>query len=238
MNFQIRRVAMFLFGVIVSFPLLHSGSTALARECFQYLPIAAVPVGDLGLCEATLNGETETFSCRKYRDEQRTYTVLFKGGRSPCAIYAEKHDNSQKQRRWVWKRQEVEGWPACDLERPAGVPAEARFMGTGVCIDDSGELTPCAMFEHEAARCSEIRRYLVFYDRDGAGPVRVTTKTAGINHKAMVAELAYQLGMDLLDAECCPERAEDYLAYAYQLFPEAEDYREGYYGIILQAVSN
>ncbi len=241
MNINILRLAVFSFVVALSFPLLLFGSTASVGECSRYLPMSVIPVGDLRLCEATLdggNGETEIFSCQKYQDDDGTYKVLFKGGRSPCAIYFERHDDPHKQIRPIWTRQEAEGSPACDLETPSGVPAGARFMGTGVCINDTDQLVPCAMFEHEAARDSEIWRYLVFYDRDGAGPVRVTTNTAGINYKAMVAELAYWLGMELQDSECCPERAQDYLAYAYQLFPEAVDYREGYYGIILQAVNN
>ena len=174
MKQYIRRLATFALGVMLSSPLCFSGSAALAGECLQYLPAAATAVGELQLCEATLNDETETFSCQKYQDDDRTYAVLFKGGRSPYAIYYERHDGPRGQTHLMWSRQKSDGLPACELATPAGVPAEARFMGTGVCVDDTDELVPCAMFEHSAARCSKIRRYLVFYDRTGGGPVRIT----------------------------------------------------------------
>jgi len=120
-------------------------------------------------------------------------------------------------------------------ERPAGVPRLATYRGTGVCTDAQERQVPCSVFEHAAARDPHEMRYMVFYHPDGSDPSTVDAQVAGENEDALLAELAFQLGLGLINTGCCRAQAEAYLKYAHELFPDAPVYGAVYRAALADA---
>lgn len=204
--------------------LLQSGQ-AVANECFDVLPEQAVKHGELKICQSAFSGVSEEYSCQEYRGPHGQYRVLYKGGLIPKAVtYFDAKDNEQL----VWSTTYGDAKRICPLTPPSGIPADAEHRGTGVCHADDDAAVPCSVYEYAAARQPDFHRYIVFYNPTGHGYYHVNGYVAGDNKNAMVAELAYQLGMSLLDTECCSGQAMEYLEYAYRLFPEADEYSKAY----------
>lgn len=221
-----------------SHPLSATGATLVLIAIFSAPGFASVDVpqavarsqavGDFHLCEADLNGHAETFACREHRAGRNTYLLLFKGGPSPKAVYARDAEGTVS----LWRKPESDDTFVYDPPRPAGVPNLAAYRGTGVCIDGRDRLVPCSVFEHAAARDPHQMRYMVFYHPDGSGSAAVDAQVAGENGDALLAELAFQLGLALVDAGCCRAQAAAYLEYAHNLFPDAPVYGAVYRAVL------
>ena len=184
-----------------------------------------VPLGQPKLCQSAYSGASQQYSCQDYQVNEQTYRFIYLGGLVPKAILAL---DSQNEEHLVWSPsvgdQKID-WP---LPAPKGVPTEADHYGTGVCQDERGEKIACSVYENRVARKAEYHRYMVFYAPDGSGPTHIDEQVAGENENAMVAELAYQIGLSLFDTTCCSEQAMDYLELAHSLFPNAMVYRTAY----------
>lgn len=189
-----------------------------ANDCPAILPTSAGAVGEPRLCQVGEGKSDRLFVCRDYRDSDRHYRVLFRGGPVPKQIHELARHDSIPTRHAVAGRR-------CDLARPAGVSATASYRGTGVCQDEHGRPLPCGLFEHAAARQPEAMRYFVFYEPDGSGVRHVEALIAGRNEHALTAELAYQIGRALAGGGCCRDEARAYVAHAVALFPDEPSYR-------------
>jgi hypothetical protein len=225
------------------------GSVAYASDCYRHMPQEARPTGDFTLCQSAPKGGLETFSCRKYRDDNNVFVLLFKGGPSPKAIYHHQSDQATEQK-LIWASNGVEAPLYCDQERPSGVPPSAIYRGTGVCLNNQDQEVPCSVFEQitdEDAKIPEIQRYLVFYDPAGGGPTQIGVTTqrgdkvvqakTSESDDTFTAELAYRLGMALLNTACCRERGAAYLHHAYEMFPDSAAYRKAYQELAPELVS-
>ena len=126
----------------------------------------------------------------------------------------------------------------CPLPAPAAIPRYAIHRGLGICQDENNTGVPCSVYEHAPVRQNRTYRYLVFYRQDGSGSILAHQMVAGSNQNAMVAELAYQLGLSLLETRCCSEQATTYLEHAHRLFPKASAYRAGYLQALEQIAVN
>lgn len=196
-----------------------------ANQCLNLLPDDVTAEGLPTICQSRFTGVTNTYSCQDYRSGDSHYRILYRGGVYPKAVIQLNADDS-----YVLLSAPLFGNPRlrCPLKPPAGIPEHAVHRGLGVCHDDADELVSCSVFEYAAARESQAHRYMTFYTEGGETPVVIDAHIAGDNDDAMVAELAYQIGMSLWDSECCSEQAVAYLAYAYRLFPRAEAYKTAY----------
>jgi hypothetical protein len=215
-----------LFGTIGLASLALVATRVSANECAHFTSADASPQGELRLCEHTVDGALATFACREYRDADSHYLLLFKGGPLPKAIYRDHSGRGTPSLRAVQRSEAAPG--SCRQEPPVGVPASALYRGTGVCRDARDRSVPCSVYEHAAARSAYAMRYMVFYDPHGAGPTDIDAQVAGENEDALLAELAFQMGFQLLDSECCHEQGRRYLAYAHGLFPDEPAYRAAY----------
>jgi len=198
---------------------------ASANECLNLLPDDAKPDGLAKICQSSFNGIEFSYSCQDYRSGDSRYRVLYKGGRTPKAVLALNADGSEQ---ILSSPVFGDNKLTCPLSPPPGVPKYATHRGTGVCHDEHDKPVACSIFLHAAARETEAHRYMVFYPNHNANEVAVEVQAAGNNEDAMVAELAFQIGMSLWETECCTREAVKYLAYAYRLFPRAEAYRTAY----------
>jgi hypothetical protein len=221
-----RLVLQHLFGMIGLASLALVAARVSANECAHFTSTGARAQGELRLCEHSVDGAPATFACREYRDADFRYLLLFKGGPLPKAIY--RHESGQGMPN-LRVAQRFEAAPeSCRQQPPPGVPASAVYRGTGVCLDANDRPVPCSVYEHAAARRAHAMRYLVLYDPRGAGPIDIDAQVAGDNANALLAELAFQMGLQLLNGECCREQAQGYLAYALELFPDDPLYRAAY----------
>lgn len=197
-----------------------------AAECLGLIPQTALPDGEMWLCVSGHNGRLERFSCQDYMDARGRYRLFFRGGVVPKAVAIFLHDGPR-----VFQLTEHDSAAprhTCKIATPAGVPEEALHLGTGVCRNDCDKEVPCSVFRLEAARYPAIVHYTVLYDSQGYGPVSMDTRKLETNDEALIAELAYQFGLNLSHANCCMDQALDYFGHAYQLFPDDAQYRESY----------
>lgn len=208
---------------------------ATENECLKVMPADAARVGALKLCSSSYNGIAEQYSCQDYKTVDTRYRVLYKSGLIPKAIVT--LDNFGRENP-VWSTIFADKPIRCPLLPPAGVSIYAKHMGVGVCVDDNDKPVPCSVYQHAEARDTESYRYMVFYSPDGEGAQIVDQQYAGNNRDAMVAEIAYQIGVQLMNTECCSERAIHYLEYAFKLFPQTPDYRAAYNSAKLLAQTN
>ena len=195
-----------------------------ANECLDLLPYDTVAEGHSKICQSSFNGLNYHYSCQDYRSGDTRYRVLYRGGLTPKAVLQFNPDNSI----------ELISAPLfgndrlrCPLSPPEGVPRHAVHRGTGVCHDDDERLVVCSVFEYAAARQMDATRYMTFFDAHKSS-LTIDRQFANSNEDAMVAELAFQIGMSLWDTECCAEQAVAYLEQAYNLFPRLEAYRAAF----------
>lgn len=198
---------------------------AVANECLDLLPYDTVTDGLPKICQSTFNGINNSYSCQDYRSGETRYRVLYRGGLSPKAVIQLNPDST---RHLISAPIFGDRKLRCPLTPPAGIPKYSVHRGIGVCQDDDDQMVSCSVFEYAAARQTEAHRFMTFYTNDHERLVTIDAQIAGTNSDAMVAEMTYQIGMSLWDTECCSELALKYLEYAYQLFPQAEAYRNAY----------
>jgi len=222
-----------ILNITTGLALLFSG-TVDANECFSKFPAGTAPLGSIKICQSGFTGLHSQYSCQDYRHKNSDYRVIYKGGLEPKAIV--KLDAAGEQ--LIWSPRFGDHQMRCPLPAPASVPKHARHRGLGICQDENNANIPCSVYEHAQARQSRAYRYLVFYRQDGAGSETVHQMAVGDNQDAMVAELAYQLGLSLLETRCCSERASAYLEHAHRLFPKASAYRAGYLHALEQLAVN
>lgn len=184
-----------------------------------------VPLGQPKLCQFSYTGISKQYSCQDYRGNEQIYRIIYLGGTVPKAILSL---DAQNKEHLVWSPTFGDQNLAWPLPAPKGVPTEAVHYGSGVCQDEYGEKIACSVYEHRVARKAEYHRYMVFYAPDGSGPTHIDEQVAGENHNAMLAELAYQLGLSLFNTDCCSEQAMAYLELAQSLFPNAMVYQKAY----------
>jgi len=210
-----------LFGVLF----LLCISSVSANECLNLLPYDVAEDGLPKLCLSGVNGKRELYSCQDYRSGNSHYRVLYKGGRVPKAVLALRADGKEVV---LTSLADSNRKLSCPLKAPAGVPKYASHRGLGVCADEHDQAIACSMYVYAAARESVAHSYMVFYPRDSREKLQVEISDAGKNENAMVAEIAYQIGLQLSQTECCNSQALRYLSYAYHLFPRSETYRQAY----------
>lgn len=206
-----------------------------ANECYSKFPAGVTPLGQVKICQSGFTGLQSDYSCQDYRAGNHHYRVIYKGGLEPKAIVKLNHGKGEQ---LIWSPSFGDPKMRCPLTAPASIPRHAKHRGLGVCIDNNDEDVACSVYEHAPVRHSRAYRYLVFYRQDGRGSELVHQMVAGNNQDAMVAEIAYQFGLSLLETRCCSEQASTYLEHAHRLFPKASAYREGYLQALEQVAVN
>ena len=214
-----------VYGLLYAGYLLLVGITVEANECLSHLPAKLVPLGDVKHCISSFTGLPQYYSCQDYHHQAQRYRVIYKGGLTPRALIKL---NPAGNEQLLWSPRFGDDKMHCPLPAPDGVPQHAVHHGLGICQDEAGTDVPCSVYEHVPIRQTKVYRYLVFYRADGAGVTQIDKLVAGENRNAMVAEIAYQLGLSLLQTTCCNEKALFYLEHAHRLFPRASAYRLGY----------
>ena len=197
----------------------------MANECLDLFPYDTVADGQSKICQSNFNGINKHYSCQDYRSGETRYRVLYRGGLTPKAVIQLNSDNTV---RLLSAPSFGDRRLRCPLSPPSGIPKYAVHRGTGICHDDADRMVACSVFEHAAARQIEAIRYFTYFDTQEKAAVTIDSQIANSNDDAMVAELAFQIGMSLWDTECCAEQAVEYLEQAYKLFPRAEAYRTAY----------
>jgi len=217
-------IGTFLKTILASF-VLGLASQASANECLDLLPYDTVADGIPSICQSNFTGIKKDYSCQDYRSGETRYRVLYRGGLYPKAVVQINPDNT---RYLISSTLFGDHKLRCPLTPPEAIPQHAVHRGMGVCQDDYDQLVACSVFEHAEARRTEAHRYMTFYHSGDEQSVSIDAQVAGTNSDALVAEMAFQIGMSLWDTECCAQQAVEYLEYAYQLFPRAEAYRDAY----------
>ncbi|MFV1984643.1 MAG: hypothetical protein ACC657_13955 [Thiohalomonadales bacterium] len=204
-----------------------TSSVVSANECISYISNKAVKIDGLKICESSYNGISDIYSCQDYQAADKKYRVLYKGGISPKAIVAL---NDKTGEDLVWATIFDNNMLSCPLTAPRGIHIHAKHRGTGICTDEQEQLVPCSIYEHKTSRQIESHRYMVFYpsNESVSQEIKVETYIFDASEDAMTAELAYQLGLSLLDTQCCSQQAMTYLEYAYHLYPKANLYSKAY----------
>jgi hypothetical protein len=210
--------------LLATFTLVFSAQVN-ANQCLDLMPYDVKADGLPYICQSSFNGIPNNYSCQDYRSGKTRYRVLYRGGTKPKAVVRFNTDESVRLLSaplFGDKRLD------CPLTPPAGVPVHARHRGTGVCYDENDEMVACSVFEHATARQTEAHRFMTFYTEDPQQPVLTDAQVLRNDVDAMAAEIAYQIGMELWNSECCAEQAVEYLAQAYHLFPRTEAYKTAY----------
>lgn len=195
-------------------------------SCRAPIPTDVTLVRDFYLCKSAHKGRIDTYSCRDYRSANQQYRVFYKGGVAPKAVARVRYRNSGESLTYIELPESRSS--ICDVVPPTTVPRTAKFLGTGVCEDKHERNVPCSVFRAAPARQFNIVAYIVFYDREGNGPSLIDAQPVGSNHDALVAEMAFQIGTDLIDTACCYKQGLRYLTYAIKRFPQSRAYREVY----------
>jgi len=185
-----------------------------------------LPTTNFFLCESSHTGEPQIYSCRDYREDGQRFRVYFKGGAAPKAVA--NLDPNGRVTAIHLSNQPGTHLVTFPVRPPKAIPATAKFQGLGVCLDEHDSNVPCGIFVDKPARMPEITRYLVYYDAGGNGMVQVDKQAAGPNRDAIPAELAYQIGVRLMDSDCCRSEGLGYLKLALSLFPDSRVYRRTY----------
>jgi hypothetical protein len=193
---------------------LHGEKGKLSASCSAYLPPDATTTNGFRLCQSDQSGKNERYACQDFSARGEHYRVFFKGGRHPKAIVTVARNGGVD--KILWSNEMQADRPVCNLPPPIAIPAASKFMGAGVCLDESENSVPCAMFHHQAPRLKSVANYMVFYDAEGTSPGYLL-RFNGINENAMLGELAYQLGLSLLKTQCCQRLGLQYIEYAKQL---------------------
>jgi len=178
------------------------------------------PSSNFFLCQSDHTGQTQIYSCHDYRRGNQRLRAYFNGGTIPRAVAmldAEGHVSA------IQLPGQLADIP---VRAPRQIPATAKFQGSGVCLDEHDRNVPCGIFVNKPARMPEITRYLVYYDAGGDGVIQFEKQVAGPNRDAIPAELAYQIGVRLMDSDCCRAEGLGYLKLALSLFPDSRVYRK------------
>lgn len=190
-------------------------------------------VSEFYLCESSYTGNIKLYSCRDYRHGDTLLRVYYKGGKTPKAIAT----INKKSNTTEFNVADKKNHPlmVCNITPPKTMPRDVSYMGTGVCENDKQESIPCSLFKYASARNTEIYHYHVFYNNNKS--LHIDKLLTGNNiENAMTAELAYQIGLQLIKSNCCRKRALEYISHAYKLFPNAEEYRDTYFHYKLKTV--
>lgn len=213
--------------LVVLLALLASTPTARANgnDCPAILPADAVAIGELRLCSVSSDSPDGLSVCRTYEAGGHAFQIEFRGGVVPVAARRLTVASMQGEASLTSATVVEVAKRRCDLTRPAGVPRNAVYRGTGVCRDEHDKPLPCSVFEGASARQPLAMRYFAYYEPDGSGIREIDALPAGPNEHAFEAELAFQMGQALAAMECCREEARDYVAHAMGLFPADATYR-------------
>jgi len=198
--------------------------TSNDANCSGFIPSDSKTVGSIHLCRSGHSGKDTLYACQNFASTSGKYRAFFKGGRQPKAIAKVANDGAINE--LVWSDADQARSPACDFPAPALVPSTTTFIGAGVCQDEADQFIPCAVFRHNTPRSSTITDHMVFYSPDGSGPAYTSTIEIGINRDAVPAEIAFQIGLNLMKTRCCQQRGLQYIEYACQLYPDSHLYRE------------
>ena len=197
-----------------------------AQHCRAPIGPATELVRDFWLCESFHSGQRQLFACRDYQSDGIRYRVYYRGGTIPKAVARVEQDEAGE--RLGWSAYEADAGPLCDTAPPAQIPESSHHIGTGVCESTSGQSTPCSAFEDASASQSHVIHYMVFYDKDGNGIEAIEPLSVRPNDGALVARLAFMIGAELANTDCCRQRALDYLAYSFEKYPDSDAYRKEY----------
>lgn len=222
-----------LNNILIVASLFLVAAQAHANECLSRMPNGIKPSGQAKICHSAFTGLNTQYSCQDYRQGPELYRVVYKGGLEPKAI-VKLTGNGQEQ--LVWSTSWGDPRMRCPLPAPPAIPRHAQHRGLGICLDENDASIACSVYEHAQARESRVWRYLVFYHPNGKTEM-VHRMAAGDNRDAMVAEIAYQFGLSLLETDCCSEQATAYLEYAHRLFPRVSEYRSGYLEALLEQLA-
>lgn len=218
---------------LITVLLLAVNNLAIANECMSKMPAGIKPAGQVKLCHSDYTGLKVRYSCQDYQKGDKHFRVLYNGGLAPKAILK---ISSSGQERLIYSPSWGDQKMNCPLNAPDNIPTHANHRGLGICMDENDADIPCSVYEHTRARQTRTWRYLVFYRNTGKSEV-AHRMVAGDNHDAMVAEIAYQLGLSLLETSCCSEQATAYLGHAHRMFPKVTLYRTGYLDALLQQLA-
>lgn len=224
LNDGLKRLSKVIVFFIIIVPSVVCAATVIThKKCYDYLPSDATPHGNFFICSSKLTGKSSLYACQNFISRYGHYRVFFKSGRYPKAIA--RVSKKGKIIRLLWSEQNSASRPEYNFQPPKLIPASSRFIGAGVCQNEQNQDVPCSAFRLNTARNQDVKDYLVFYKKDGTGPYSQTAITLEPNDNTMPAEMAYQIGLSLLDTLCCHENARQYLEYAATLFPDSTLYQ-------------
>lgn len=197
-----------------------------SMSCAKGLPTDAISTGNFSLCELNENSENDLYACQTFNSSKGKFRVYFQGGRFPKAIsrVAVNGKNIAIQRIQLNQQPQY----VCNLAPPIQVPTTAIFVGAGICDNSVNQKVPCSVFRNKAPRLKNISDYLVFYDQLNKNSERVSLIPVQHNDDAVPAEMAYQIGLNLINTSCCRQKGMKYIELAMNLFPESEIYRATY----------
>ncbi|MEJ2142756.1 MAG: hypothetical protein P8Y24_10470 [Gammaproteobacteria bacterium] len=218
-EFRFYLVSLFILGCL-GMPVKASAA------CPGFLPADATPVRNLYLCKSGHNGLENEYACHDFTSRSGEYRVLFKGGVNPIAIIRIDTDGNVKQ--YIWRVDHETGQPVCMLPVNRQVPENSEFNGAGVCQDENNRSVPCTVFRYKGPRRQTFTDYVSLYGVGGNGVQQTDPVYTGYNKDAMPAELAYQIGLSLLNTTCCKKQGLEYIEQAYLLFPASQLYSQAY----------
>jgi hypothetical protein len=216
--------SLYLLGLLAMAGL--SSTPALGAKLPQFSTNGIRPVSNFFLCQSSHSGKTQAYSCRDYRQGDQRFRAYYRGGTAPKAVAT--LDTRGRITGLQVAEQANDKPTAFPVRPPRGVPATAKFQGSGVCLNDNDKNVPCGIFVDKSARVPVIARYMVFYDAKGSGVTTFDREEAGPNRDAIPAELAYQIGVRLMASDCCRVEGLRYLKAALSLFPDSMVYRKTY----------
>ena len=193
-------------------------------DCFDYLPADSQIHGSFFLCTSKHTGKSEQYACQNFISRYGSYRAYFKSGAQPKAIA--KITKKGLIIRLLWSEETSRVSPEFKFPPPDIIPSSAFFVGAGICKNKKEQNVPCSAFRLKAPRYRNITDYVVLYKPDGKGVDSSTSITLLSNKKTMPAEMAFQIGLNLLKTDCCDVDARRYLEYAYQQFPKSNLYRQ------------
>jgi len=227
---QGKRLTMIVFTYLLLTPL--SIMAASRTDCFDYLPSDSQIHGNFFLCSSDHNGKDEQYACQNFISRYGSYRAYFKSGPQPKAIA--KITKKGAIIRLLWSEETSRVSPEFNFPPPDIIPSTAYFVGAGLCKNEKDQNVPCSAFRMGAPRNDNITDYVVLYKPDGKGVYSSASITLVSDKKAMPAEMAFQVGLNLLKTDCCDTDARRYLEYAYQQLPQPNRYQYSH----LQKISN
>jgi hypothetical protein len=206
-----------------------------SASCSAYIPEDARTVDSFGLCQSDHGGANTLYACLHFMSAKGQYRVLFSGGRHPEAIA--RLTTIGEVSELLWHKAKRSNQPTCDFPPPAQVPSGTIFIGAGVCEDEQAQSVPCAVFRDKSPQRATIADHMVQYRADGLGPHHTSIILIGVNEDAAPAQLAFQIGLELLKTSCCQQSGLKYVEHAYRLFPGSIVYRSAYQHYSQQALN-